>query len=240
MIIKEYLIKEISSERELETFLRFRYQELSDSDISHVVTRNSAAIDLNYYDRNSLHYGVYLQQNDKNDPVGYFRIILEHPTKASEWAGNISLKSGLSDLIEPDSRSTFPCLGAYPYADLHQQFYRYKTPMDKVGEVSRFLISPGERSVKLSLQIIRSAFAIALSRIQYAFLLCMPEHSKAYMKFGFRQCPLSSVFRLDTAAGKKERVILYCKPKFVTPELKEYFRTMQEQFLTDGFIKFGI
>jgi hypothetical protein len=165
---------------------------------------------------------------------------LEQPTIASEWASNILVKNDLFDLLEPGPQLTFPCLSAYPHGNLHQQFYQYKKPLDKVGEVSRFLISPGERSVKLSLQIIRSAFAIALSLLQYAFLLCMPEHAKAYMKFGFRQCPLSSVFNLDGAAGKKERLILYCRPKFVSSELKQYFQVMQERYLADGCLKFAL
>ena len=203
MRTKQYLIKEISSEPELELFLKFRYHGLSNSQISHVVSSNCNAIDVNYHDRNSLHYGVYLQQSKKKDAVGYFRIILEHPTRANEWTKNILLRTGLNNLAEPESESIFPCLSAYPHADLQQEFYRRKAPQDKAGEVSRFLISPAERSVKLSLQIIRSAFAIALSRIQYAFLLCMPDHSSAYMKFGFRQCPCRRFLSLRQLPAKK-------------------------------------
>ena len=67
---KQYILQEISCEQELEIFLRLRYNCFSKSAAGVFVTKNSNDIDLNYYDRNSNHYGLYLvQPNSKNQLV---------------------------------------------------------------------------------------------------------------------------------------------------------------------------
>lgn len=228
---KDYILKEISSEPELELFLRFRYRGFSNSTAGHVLTENSSAIDINYYDRKSRHYAIYTEQNRKAVPVGYFRIVLEEPTKAAEWVSNISARAGLTRLTEQPQQFTFPFSGIYPDTGLEQEFYARKTPCEKAGEVSRFVICESERSVRLSLQIIKSAFAIALLHIQHAFVLCRNDHSKAYMKFGFMQCPGSSTFTIDSIESRKAGKLLYCGTGHVTNELKTRFKIMQQQFL---------
>ena len=74
---KQYILKEILSETELELFLRLRYNGFCNSAASLFLTKNNNAIDVNYYDRNSQHYGIYIKQDKKKEPVGYFRIVLE-------------------------------------------------------------------------------------------------------------------------------------------------------------------
>ena len=237
---KQYILKEILSEPELELFLRFRYDGFCKSASSLFVTKNNNAIDVNYYDRNSQHYGIYRRHNKKTTPVGYFRIVLEEPTIADEWVKNISLREGLTQLTEHKPTSMFPCLGIYPNADLEQEFYTKKISSEKAGEVSRFLIIQSERSLRLSLQIIRSAFAIALLHIQHAFAGCFLAHSKAYMKFGFKQCPGSSTFSFNSTARQKEGIILYCNTGYLTTELKTRFKIMQEQFLLNSCLTFTL
>src|ERR1700712_5363219 len=114
MNAKQYILKEISSETELENFLRLRYQGFCKSASSLFIAKNNNAIDVNYYDKNSKHYAIYAMQDNKTEPVGYFRIVLEEPTIANEWVKNISLRAGLSDLTEHKPPSIFPCLGNYP------------------------------------------------------------------------------------------------------------------------------
>jgi len=237
---KQYILQEILSEEELEIFLRLRYDGFCKSSSSLFVTRNNKAIDVNYYDRNSLHYGIYIWEDKKADPVGYFRIILEEPTIADGWVKNISLRAGLTHLTKNKPPSMFPCLGIYPNDNLEQEFYTRKIPSEKVGEVSRFFIVLSERSFRLSLQIIRSAFAIALLHIQHAFVGCFHDHSMAYMKFGFRQCPGSKTFSLNSTARQKEGTILYCRTGYLTNELKTKFKIMQEQFLLNSCLTFNL
>jgi len=228
---KDYILKEISSEPELELFLRFRYNGFCNSPAGYVLTKNKSAIDINYYDRKSRHYAIYTELNRKAVPVGYFRIVLEEPTMADEWVSNISQRVGLTHITEQPLRHTFPFSGIYPDTGLEKGFYTRKASFEKAGEVSRFIISESERSVRLSLQIIKSAFAIALLHIQHAFVLCLNDHSKAYMKFGFRQCPGSSTFTNNSIASRNECILLYCGTGHVTNELKTRFKIMQQQFL---------
>jgi hypothetical protein len=239
MTVKQYILREILSETELENFLRLRYDGFCTSASNLFVTRNSNAIDVNYYDRNSKHYGVYTKKDKKSEPVGYFRIVLEEPTIADEWVSNISRRYGLTYLTEHKPQSAFPCLGIYPHSGLEQEFYKRKLVSEKAGEVSRFLIIQSERSLRLSLYIIRSAFAIALLHIQHALVGCFHDHSKVYMNFGFRQCPGSSTFSFDSAPRQKEGMILYCKTQYLTNELKTKCKEIQEQFLSNRCLTFS-
>ena len=234
---KQYFLKEIVSEKELELFLRLRYEGFCNSASGLFVSKNSNAIDINYYDRNSHHYGIFKCLDKQTKPVGYFRIVLEEPTIADQWVKNISLRAGLAHLTEYKPRSVFPCLGIYPGAGLEQEFYTRKAASEKAGEVSRFVIIKSERSLKLSLQIIKSAFAIALLKIQHAFVGCFSDHSKAYMKFGFQQCPGSSTFSFDSVMDQKKGIILYCRTQYLTNELMTGFKIMQEQFLSRSCLK---
>lgn len=231
---KQYILKEILSEDELELFLRLRYSSFANSASSLFINENDNAIDVNYYDRNSLHYGIYKQQQKNTEPVGYFRIVLERPTLANNWVKNISLRAGLSVIIDHKPLSVFPCLGIYPDNSLEQEFYAKKNTAEKAGEVSRFFIVEKERSLKLSLQIIRGAFAIGLLHLQHGFVGCFNDHSKAYMKFGFRQYPGSLTFSFDTAQRQKKGIILYWKTNYLTSELKKIFKIVQDQYLTNN------
>jgi hypothetical protein len=235
---RQYFLKEIGSEMELELFLRLRYEGFCKSASGVFVNKNDNAIDINYYDRNSHHYGIFKNQDKKTEPVGYFRIVLEEPTVADQWVKNISLRTGLTHLTAYKPRSVFPCLGIYPRADLEQEFYTGKAASERAGEVSRFVIIRSERSVKLSLQIIKIAFAIALLKIEHAFVGCFSEHSKTYMKFGFRQCPGSSTFSFESVMSQKEGLILYCSSAYLTRELQSKCKIMQRQFLLDKCLAF--
>jgi hypothetical protein len=237
---KQYILKEILSEDELELFLRLRYSCFANSASSLFMGKNDNAIDVNYYDRNSLHYGIYKKQQKFTEPVGYFRIVLERPTLANEWVKNISSRAGLSGVIDYKPVSVFPCLGIYPDSSLEQEFYAKKNAAEKAGEVSRFFIVEQERSLKLSLQIIKSAFAIGLLYLQHGFIGCFNDHSKTYMKFGFRQYPGSLTFSFDTAQRQKKGIILYWKTNYLTGELKKVFKIIQDQFLANNCLTLNI
>jgi hypothetical protein len=237
---KQYILKEILSEAELELFLRLRYNSFCSSASSLFVENNDKAIDVNYYDRNSLHYGVYKRQQKKSEPIGYFRIVLEEPTMADAWVKSISARTGLTGITEHKPRSILPCLGIYPNSSLETGFYTEKAPDEKAGEVSRFFIVKGERSIKLSLQIIRSAFAIGLLHLQHAFIGCFQDHSKVYTSFGFMQYPGSSIFSIDSRLRQKKGVILYCRVKHLATEVKGLYKMTQDEFLAGNCLAFKI
>lgn len=237
---KHYILKEILSETDLEYFLRLRYHDFLMSASNQFVSKNNRAIDVNYYDRNSRHYGIYTLHDKKTEPVGYFRIVLEQPTMADEWVRNISQRAGLTALTDRKPPSMFPCLGICPNTGLEQEFYTLRSITGKAGEVSRFLIIQSERSLMLSLQIIRSAFAIAMLHIQHAFVGCFHDHSKVYMRFGFRQWPGSTTFFFNSSVRQKEGIILYCQAQYMTNELKMICKKLQDQFLLDSCLAFNL
>ncbi|MBC7936683.1 MAG: hypothetical protein H7Y86_15135 [Rhizobacter sp.] len=237
---KEYILKEILSEAELELFLRLRYGCFSKSASGLFINENDKAIDVNYYDRNSLHYGIYKTHPLKTELVGYFRIVLEEPTLANHWVQNISSRAGLSRITNHKPASVFPCLGIYPHSSLEQGFYAKKKAAEKAGEVSRFFIVEKERSLKLSLQIIKGAFAIGLLHLQHGFVGCFNEHSKAYMKFGFRQYPQSITFSFDTPLKQKKGIILYWRTSYLTSELEKMFKNIQDPFLANNCLTISI
>lgn len=236
---KQYILREIVSEAELEIFLKLRYHCFCNSPSTLFVDKNKNGIDVNYYDRNSLHYGIYLRLQKKAVPVGYFRIVLEKPTAADVWVDNILHKAGLTGTINRKPRSIFPCLAIYPDSNLEKQFYTQKKGSDKTGKISRLFIVKGERSVKLSLQIIRSAFAISLLYLHQAFVGCFQPHSKAYIKFGFKQYPGTSAFSIDTKLERNEGVILFCETNYISAEFKTQFKIMQDQFLSYKCLSFN-
>ncbi|MEP7109153.1 MAG: hypothetical protein ABI760_14265 [Ferruginibacter sp.] len=235
---KKYVLQEILCEQELELFLRLRYECFSSSEAELFVSKNASNIDLNYYDRNAKHYGLYMVQHDLKKPAGYFRIVLEAPTKADKWIQNISQRLGLTYLIVNRPASRLPCLGVYPDACLEQDFYATKEISEKIGEAGRLLIVKSERSVKLSLLLIKSAFAIAALYVQHAFVGCFKEHSKAYTRLGFRQYPGTSSFFPILSVLQREGVVLYCKAEYVPGEYRSALTIMQQQFVEKKCLTF--
>lgn len=240
MNTKKYLLREISSEQELEQFLRLRYKCFCKSDAEFFVPKNVHGIDLNYYDKNSNHYGLYLVQNKSKEPVGYFRIILEEPTKADRWIQNISKRFGLNHLSEHRPIFKFPCLGVHPDTRLEQDFYEKKEATEKVGEASRLFIVEAERSLKLSLQLIKSAIAIAELHVQHAFVGCFYEHSKVYTRFGFKQYPGSSASPFDLPVSRKKGVVLYCRSAYLPFEIKTNLKMIQNQYAENNSMTFSL
>jgi hypothetical protein len=234
----KYFLKEILCETELEIFLRLRHQVFNQSSAKMLVAKGNGQIDINYYDRNSLHYGVYKNQEGNPTPVGYFRIVLENPTISDHWITNISTRNNVYEMVEPKPASTFPCLGYYPYEDLENRFQQKRKAFERVGEVSRFFIIHTERSMRLSMHIIKSSFAIALLHIQHAFVGCFSDHSRTYQKFGFKPYPGSSTFMFDIMGRKKEGIILHCRSSYLASETKKSFTQMQWDFLLRKSILF--
>jgi|GEM_PF-3484520 len=240
MNIKQYVLQEISSEQELEKFFRLRYDCFCKSDAELFVTKNEIRIDLNYYDRNSKHYGLYLAKNDSKEPVGYFRIVLENSTKANVWVQNISNRLGIINLTQHKPVSRLPCLGIYPDTKLEHRFYTKKKATEKAGEAGRLLIVKSERSVKLSLQLIKCAFALAALNVHHAFVGCFKEHAKAYTRLGFKQYPGTSAFFPDKSSTLKEGIVLYCKAEYISAELKLKIKLIQNQFIENNCLSFHV
>jgi hypothetical protein len=228
---KQYILQEILSEDQLEQFLKLRYTCFFHSSSRLFITKNENEIDINYYDRNSNHYGLYLQQGNSLEPVGYFRIILEEPTKADAWIRSISERLGMSEFVEQKSKATFPCFDIYPGIELARDFYGQKKPNAKAGEISRLAIIKSERSVRLSMQLLKSASVVVLSYLQYAFVACFLEHSKAYTRLGFNQYPGSSTFSLDTNLTQNKAVVLYWASENQPEELNAELEKIQNQYL---------
>ncbi|MBC7849913.1 MAG: hypothetical protein H7Y31_09255 [Chitinophagaceae bacterium] len=236
---KEYVLQEIESEDELEQFLRLRYEVFFNSDAEMFISENDQQIDLNYYDHRSHHYGLYHSFDGVKKRIGYFRIVVDKRTMADQWVANISRRVGLRHLAGFRPRSTLPCFNAYPDANLEEKFYSRKEIFGNVGEASRLMIATNERSLKLSLQLLKMALAIGVMYVEHAFVGCFQEHSKAYSRLGFEQMSGTSLFQIDLPNMQKKGMIMYCRTKDLSNDMKRSLRRIQVQFVKDKVLRFS-
>lgn len=231
-----YILRETTSEEELERLLHLRYQCFNNSDTKILIKENDLKIDLNYYDRNAYHYGVYKVIDHDEIPIGYFRQIFKTPTYADNWVQNICKKNNLSHSIEQKPNFDFPCLDMYSSFSVQEGFPAVIE--ESTCEISRLMLIENERSLKLIVAIIQKAFAVGLIYSQNAIIGCFQSHSKLYKKMGFKNIPGADVFQVDCFGKIQDAVILHWSDDDMAKELE--IIEIQNQYHKEHRIVFSV
>jgi hypothetical protein len=214
------------SEAELEDLMRLRYRVYYDHDgMRAFLTPNPHAIDLDAYDTNAHHVGLFRDDT----PVGYARLITITRGPQAEWVESIARRHpGLSPQVQADAQ--LPVLN-YAKHVINQAKDWLLGRGGQIVEASRLSLAAEHRSYRMG-----RFFAHALVSYWYlagfdtAVVSVRVSHARMWKSIGFRVAPGTQEYDLK---GFQANVLVLSRQWLPRKEQKIVY-AMTQQFRRDG------
>lgn len=188
-----YCYREVHSEKELEALLHLRYETYRNSKLNGFCPENPHGMDLDAWDTHAVHFGLFQNENGREEPVGYMRIIQQEESPQASWVRQIAWRCSVDwfDMVSAGPKVPFPTMSYFPKAEeiLGEAIKKGNDMGEKYCEASRFAFRQGFRSLKLCIGVIESAIAIYFLEKGYnrAIVSCSDLHGKIYSKYGWEE-----------------------------------------------------
>ena len=225
---KHSFLQEILSETEPELFLKLRCHCLSSPDASEFAQQHNKAIDINYYDNNSLHYGAYLHVQQHAAPVGYLRIVVIKQTIADVCIKGFAQKFSLPVINNRKPVSPFPFIGINHGMGLEQEFFAHIASIESTGKINGLSIVEQEGSLMLAVKMIRSAIANT----------CLHLQQTVAKFFRLKIYPRTPAFTAGAASQQRQPLILFCKTDFIEFEWQQPIQQLRKEFMKENCLPF--
>lgn len=240
MIQSDIIFREIATADALIPFLQLRYRLFRGSDdpyLNLVVPENPEALDLDRYDRQAWHLGLFRRDGHGEEAVGYSRFILETDTPmGAQLAGLAGRYPRSARVLE--TAPAAPWLALEKVAGLEAPVRQYAAEARRLGcrhvvEVSRTCIDDAARSYPLTRWLYRClmVFGLVHQGTGAAFTASPPGVGAVNRRFGLRH-------RLDFEwAGMP--MGLYTVTRFDLPQGPDsWVEPMAEAYARQGYLRF--
>ncbi|GJM31113.1 MAG: hypothetical protein DHS20C18_01140 [Saprospiraceae bacterium] len=186
---KYYVFRAATSVSELKSLLQLRYRGYLESKCASLMHENLHGLDLDGYDMQARHFGLFECNGRTERPIGYIRFAQDtvSPQLKEIW----QLSMGYPDLVnqlEYNPNAPYPVLGHLEDSGPVNDFYKNICSEGKsMVEGSRMVLDSAYRSLGFSRFIIEAAVSVCLYSFAYDFsvLACVPNHRRFYERFGF-------------------------------------------------------
>jgi|CXWL01.1.fsa_nt_gi hypothetical protein len=177
---------------ELESLLRIRYKTYRDSRNSEIVSKNDYDIDIDSWDRESHHFGLFQTQPEQVDQaIGYMRVVDPALTTPVPFIENIIYK--YSEVVSHRDRKeeySYPTLSYWPNRAVLETFLAKATKNGtRVVETGRFALLEQFRSHSLATFAVESALSLFFFEKGYenAFWTCNSHSAAFYKRYGLAE-----------------------------------------------------
>jgi hypothetical protein len=178
-----------ASYEELVRLLRLRYEVYAGCHLREFCSLNSYRIDVDEYDVNSHHLGLFAERDAESCEVGYVRLVTDEQAPHARWIRDLGREhSGLAIFINKHRQHPFPCFGYVPRIEtIHKRYLELKAEGRRMAEPGRLAIIPGMRSLRLSRFLIESVAAYCCAFGYPAVVMsCGVQHGRVYESIGFK------------------------------------------------------
>ncbi|MBI5022090.1 MAG: GNAT family N-acetyltransferase [Ignavibacteriales bacterium] len=185
-----YEFRQLESTNELKQFLLLRYSIYRESRLAMFSPENDLGIDLDCYDVNSVHFGLFEHSDGISRPVGYIRMITDQRGPfANEIISIASESQELYRKVTDTPAEPFPIISYCPDGQVIKEFCeKVQSSGKKVVEASRFSLDKSIRGHKMAdhfLTAISASFIV--HDVEFSLMTCHLLHKSFYSGFGFRQ-----------------------------------------------------
>jgi hypothetical protein len=185
-----YVYRQPESIEELKQLLLLRYTVCRQSRIEKFIVENDAGIDLDCYDVNAYHFGLFEHVEKVSRPVGYVRMITDHKGPLANHIRSIASEVTILEKRTSDvPTSPFPLLTCSPDATRIFEFYKEQQAKGAmVIEVSRLSLERSARGLRVASHMVGSTFAAGMVYgVGHALMFCHVLHEKFYHQYGFER-----------------------------------------------------
>ena len=189
---------------ELEQLIRLRYRVYKESRLAHFTCDSDTGLDIDVFDLNSRHFGLFMVESHRVVPIGYHRIVEDRPGPQISEVQEIARQAGIH--LPANSPDTpFPIMTYCPTAAAVKALYfESKSEGRASSEATKFALSKEHHSLALAKHMIESEVAIHMlhRKTDYAITCCTPVHSRFYSRYGFQQFPGTEDFVHEGVPGR--------------------------------------
>jgi N-acyl-L-homoserine lactone synthetase len=195
-----YIYREAATKEELKALLHLRYRVYRESRLASFVDENTTQLDIDSFDTTSRHFGLFAISGNRNDPIGYMRVI-QHISQGNDLISEILTES--DELREKVDRLLLAPFPSMTYCEAPQVLRTYVQRQQEKGrrvcEASRFLFKRSINSLKLAKFVIKASIAIYGPVLNYdrAIICCSRSHVPIYYRFGFEEMAGTVPFKVN-------------------------------------------
>lgn len=174
---------------ELETLFRLRYQGYLNSDCATLVHQNPVGFEIDEYDPNAQHLGLFQVMGKKQVAIGYMRQVQAAKSDFSPWVHELAKAyPAAAASIHRDINHELPLLACCQNVTEIEQFYQTMTAGGaRFAEASRFVFAPHIRAAGYARFVVEgsAAFVFDHYNYDYSIIACHPHHAPFYESYGF-------------------------------------------------------
>jgi len=231
----QFRVRLAKTTSELKTLLQLRY-EVMRTEFPMYVPENSSKIDIDQWDAQSHHLGLWQSYRGHELPVGYMRIIQTNPSPLQEQLCKI-VKANLSLEAQTRKTSTRPIKFLDKYQNCTGVGIKYNGfPSDKIMEGSRLSVKKEYRNMNPGRLLVEASFALFFNEDQFphGFIEVRENHLAAYARYGF-----SEVASKYVPQDHCSHYLCYAHCTDLPNHLTEKLGSMRQEYNRKGEITFN-
>jgi N-acyl-L-homoserine lactone synthetase len=186
---RHFVCREVYTAAELESVSRLRYHVYRKTYGDFLVKKNPHRLDLDAYDANSVHIGVFEYAGDRHRAVGYMRLITEQTTLAANAVRELATTHPhLASLVAETPAFSLPILRFW---DDDAALIQLRNTYSGLSETSRFCLHPELQGQNQTARFaVSSMVALSLDYLDMdsSVLIIVATHQAGfYSLFGFKK-----------------------------------------------------
>ncbi len=227
-----YTFKEVNTKTELKKLFKMRYADYSQSQLKKFIHENPKEIDIDYFDLQSKHFGIYCD----GAPIGFIRVVNNKNDYFNENSFEIGQEFGFFNQKACDSsQPEFPFVSYDRVPESVTHFYENTAQHNlPIIEAGRFHITKNHRGIRIAKFAIESSIVLYLfihNRAKFAVINCDERKAGFYRKYGFKIVNNSDrIYMLGNRIKKGCLLNLKLSPSKVPETLLPKFEEMATEY----------
>jgi len=230
-----YVVRKPHNVDELEALLKLRYQVFRQSDLAKYVPENALGIDVDKWDDQAHHLGLWSEDIYGVKAVGYLRVIGKAKTEEAHLLNLLVEKHPIlkPKLIDPN-KCSIRFLEVFKEVEaVKTWFQELVSKGESVVEASRLSISPDLQHKLSARGLIETALAVFFNHQQATFsaMEVMDRHVSYYQHYGFKS--IASRFQADL---QRTSYLIASHYSALPDRLQERFKAIRTEWENTGSI----
>lgn len=182
-----YIFRYPKTEHELLELLKMRYRLFKNSVLTAILPDNVAGIDMDAFDLQAQHIGLYECREGVETPVGYTRGIQDKTTHFAKWVRQIAADNKLTHQIVPYSTNEAMLYPTHVSSAKTTRLYNdLRADGQTICESSRHCMEERFKNTRLDMYFVESLLAYCFTQYDNAFTGVAVHHVKMYERYGFK------------------------------------------------------
>lgn len=196
-----FVVREPRNVQELESLLRLRYREFQPHGM---IAETPYALDLDYFDQNAYHVGLFREENGVSTAIGSMRMVISTPTRFQPMIQEIAAQAScFMQKLEKTPLKPLPLFNYVPFPEAMEDFWNEAQRKGHcIFEGSRFCIQKEASTAGLANFLIEGANAISAYLLPN-YIWCnavTTRHEACYRRSGY--CRISGTDCFDHPHGR--------------------------------------